>query len=332
MMIREMHLFAGIGGGIYGGQLLGHKCVAGVEIDKYCQGVLLQRQRDGWMDNFTIYGDITQLAGQDFRGKFDVLCGGFPCQAFSHAAHGNNIATKNLWGEMKRFIEESNAPIVFGENVTVKAIENARVELEEMGYDVKICSLSCAEIGADHRRVRFWLLAEKDGETFLKLVKNIINQPKLRADIWTYSPDNFDYPQEGIQRGHQLKAVGNAQSPFVAAAAFRILVNRHIKHYPAEKTVVTQSEIDEVFDIQKTWIKQTYGENIGFVHTPTTIANYNTPSMQKHLGCRNYHEIFDKPKPKDAEYLMGFPIGASYPGPMNSPISKPWNQVEGEDS
>lgn len=43
-MIKEFHLFAGIGGGIYGGMILGHKCCAGVEIDKYCQEVLKQRQ------------------------------------------------------------------------------------------------------------------------------------------------------------------------------------------------------------------------------------------------------------------------------------------------
>ena len=32
-IIQEFHLFAGIGGGIYGGELLGHRCCAGVEID-----------------------------------------------------------------------------------------------------------------------------------------------------------------------------------------------------------------------------------------------------------------------------------------------------------
>ena len=60
-MIKEFHLFAGIGGGIYGGQLLGHQCVAGVEIDEFCKGVLRQRQADGWMHNFDIYGDLTKL-------------------------------------------------------------------------------------------------------------------------------------------------------------------------------------------------------------------------------------------------------------------------------
>lgn len=75
-MIKEFHLFAGIGGGIYGGMLLHHKCVGGVEINQYCQTVLKQRQSDGWMNEFPIYDDITTIDGKKFKEKFDVLCGG----------------------------------------------------------------------------------------------------------------------------------------------------------------------------------------------------------------------------------------------------------------
>jgi site-specific DNA-cytosine methylase len=89
--IKEFHLFAGIGGGIYGGMILKHKCCGGVEIDKYCQDVIKQRQADGWMESFPLYDDITKLNGVDIKGSFDILCGGFPCQAFSYAAHGKNI-------------------------------------------------------------------------------------------------------------------------------------------------------------------------------------------------------------------------------------------------
>ena len=93
------------------------------------------RQLDGWMPNFPIYGDICTLNGSEFKGSFDILCGGFPCQAFSTAAHGKNIKEKNLWGEMLRFIKESEAPIVFAENVVLRAIDKAR----EDGYE--FCSL-----------------------------------------------------------------------------------------------------------------------------------------------------------------------------------------------
>lgn len=322
--IREFHLFAGIGGGIYGGKLLGHTCVGGVEIDEFCQSVLRQRQQDGWMDEFEIYEDVTKLGGYAFRGKFDVLCGGFPCQAFSHAAHGMNIAEKNLWDAMKQFIVDSEAPVVFGENVTFKAIDKARQDLEELGYRVRICELSCNEIGADHQRIRFWLLAVKDSHVYARLAKHLIPQPKLKVNNWTKNPETFTYPTD-IRKGKQLKAIGNAQSPYVAAAAFRVLVNRHLEEGPF-KVNVKKEELEDVFEMQPTWIKVEHPEIEGFVHTPTTIANYSTPSMQKHAGCRNFLALFGRPHPLNAEYLMGFPIGASYPGSIKTPIAQQWNE------
>lgn len=309
-MTKEFHLFAGIGGGIYGGELLGHKCCAGVEIDDYCQKVLRQRQEDGWMDKFPIYGDIRQLNGKDYSGKFDVLCGGFPCQAFSHAAHGKNIAEKNLWDEMYRFAIESQAPIVFGENVTLKALTKAKEDLEKIGYKVELCKLSCGELGADHRRDRYWLLGVKDQDVFKRVAKHITGLPKFTAQCWAEDPSLVQKQSPVTNRREQLKAVGNAQSPFVAACVFRILVNRHLNgkyHSP----IAAKEEIEAVFVSQDTWIKKNYGQDFGYVHTPTTMANYSAPSMMKHQGCRNFKEVFKKPAPYNAEYLMGFPIGAS---------------------
>lgn len=308
--IREFHLFAGIGGGIYGGELLGHQCCGGVEIDDYCQKVLRQRQSDGWMNEFPIYGDIKQLNGGTFKNNFDILCGGFPCQAFSHAAHGNNISEKNLWDEMYRFVIESNAPVVFGENVTFKALSKAKEDLEKVGYAVELCKLSCGELGADHRRDRFWLLAVKDKSVFNRIANHLQNLPKFSARCWESNPFNLKELSPITNRREQLKAVGNAQSPFVAACVFRILVNRHLSNSEKDP-IATADEVNKVFAKTTTWIKSKYGDDFGYVHTPTTMANYSAPSMMKHLGCRNFKTVFDKPSPFNAEYLMGFPLGAS---------------------
>ena len=309
--IKELHLFAGIGGGIYGGELLGHKCCGAVEIDGFCKKILSLRQQDGWMNQFPIYGDITKLNGYDFIGSFDVLCGGFPCQAFSHAAHGKNIAEKNLWEHMYRVALESDAPVVFGENVTFKALDKARSDLISAGYTVQLCKLSCEELGADHRRDRYWLLAVKDYNVFNKIATHLKSLPKFKTQCWAISPFAYDYPEDEISRRQQLKAIGNAQSPFVAASVFRILANRHLRKNTQELVNVLSWEIQEVVDVVPTWIKREYGINKGLVHTPTTMANYSCPSMMKHSGCRNYNEIFGRPIARDAEYLMGFPIGAS---------------------
>jgi len=321
--IQEFHLFAGIGGGIYGGELLGHQCCAGVEISEFCQTVLKQRQKDGWMNEFEIYGDLRSLNGKDFKGKFDVLCGGFPCQAFSTAAHGKNIAEKNLWDEMFRFVKESDAPVVFGENVVLRAISKAKTDLEAVGYKVKFCRLSCSDLGADHQRNRFWLLAVKDEKVFERIKNHIQSLPVFKGKYWSNNPDLLGDEVSVTDRREQLKGVGNAQSPFVAASAFRVLVNRHIENGDYTE-VVSDEEIAKVFEIQKTWIKETFGEDMGLVHTPTTMANYSAPSMMKHQGCRNFKKVFEKPSPKNAEYLMGFPLGASSPNPQGKNNLKKW--------
>ena len=322
--IKEFHLFAGIGGGIYGGKLLGHECCAAVEIDDFCQKILSLRQQDGWIDQFPVYGDITKLDGRDYVGSFDVLCGGFPCQAFSHAAHGKNIAEKNLWDHMYRFVQESDAPIVFAENVTFKALDKARSDLQKIGYSVQLCKLSCQDLGADHRRDRFWLLAVKDDGVFKKIATHITQLPKLTTQCWAQSPFDYSYPEDETNRRLQLKAIGNAQSPFVAATVFRILVNRHINGNTKEQVNASLAEIDNVIKVVPTWIKRTYGARKGLVHTPTTMANYSCPSMMKHSGCRNYNEIFGRPIARDAEYLMGFPIGASIANNVTTENLEKW--------
>lgn len=350
--IKEFHLFAGIGGGIYGGELLGNECCAGVEIMPYARGVLKQRQQDGWMPKFPILPDVTKLAKEaesgdgytDLDGKkhkiqFDVLCGGFPCQAFSTAAHGKNIASKNLWDFMFEFVKASKAPVVFGENVVLRAIEKARADLEGVGYKVERVRLGCEDLGADHRRNRFWLLAVRDDETgaatFKRLAKHISGLPKLTGGCWTKSPEEtaVTVEMQACDRRDQLLGIGNAQSPFVAASAFRVLVNRHLNFIEGQSEVVSENELSRVYECKETWITRHFKKTKlidGLVHTPTTMANYCCKSMMKHQGCKNYVTVFCggdmsiKPDPRDAEYLMGFPLGASCPHPVGPANIKRW--------
>ncbi|MBQ6329702.1 MAG: DNA cytosine methyltransferase [Kiritimatiellae bacterium] len=335
-VIREFHLFAGIGGGIYGGKLLRHQCVGAVEIMPYARNVLAQRKKDGWMDksmDIDSHTDITTLNGADIRGAFDVLCGGFPCQAFSTAAHGKNIAEKNLWDHMFRVAQESDAPIVFGENVVLRAIEKAKADLESVGYQVERVRLSCSDIGADHQRNRYWLLAVKDWKVFAKLAAHLASLPKLTGDYWHRSMQEAGAAVEvkRSDRRDQLLGVGNAQSPFAAATAFRILVNRHLNHDDGRSELVSDEELGSVFEKRRTWIDRTYRDTgiiTGLVHTPTTMANYACPSMMKHEGCRNFTEVFGRPEPMNAEYLMGFPLGASSPNPQSMTNIERWGEVK----
>lgn len=322
-MIREFHLFAGIGGGIYGGELLGHNCCGGVEIDEFCKKILRQRQNDGWMPQFPIYDDVTTINGADFKGKFDVLCGGFPCQAFSYAAHGNNIEEKNLWPYMYTFVSQSDAPVVFAENVTIVAIDKAKADLESLGYRVVRSRLACMDLHADHKRPRFWLLAVKDENIFKKVAIHVCSLPKFKAGFWLDDPHKIVYPAPVAVLAPQKKGVGNAQAPIAAAIAFRILVNRLINGGPSCVNP-SDEEISAVFSKHETWIQsQNPGDPI-YIHTPTTMGNYHYKSMMKHPSCAKYVRVFGKPTALHAEYLMGFPIGASSPYPLNKQNYEQW--------
>jgi DNA (cytosine-5)-methyltransferase 1 len=116
--MNELALFAGSGGGILGGHLLGWRTVAAVEIEDYPRRVLLQRQADGLLPRFPIWDDICTFDGHPWRGKVDVISGGFPCQDISAAGKGDGLdgERSGLWTEMARLVGEVRPRFVFVEN------------------------------------------------------------------------------------------------------------------------------------------------------------------------------------------------------------------------
>ena len=107
--MRELALFAGAGGGILGGRMLGWRTVCAVEIADYPRRVLLQRQQDGVLGQFPIWDDVTTFDGTAWRGKVDVISGGFPCQDISCVGKGLGIESgkrSGLWKEYARIIRE----------------------------------------------------------------------------------------------------------------------------------------------------------------------------------------------------------------------------------
>ncbi len=60
---------------------------------------------------------------------------------------------------------------------------------------------------------------------------------------------------------------------------------------------------------RKTWVQTIYGKDFGYLHTPTTKANYSAASMQKWESARNFTMVFGIPTPQNQSWLMGFPLG-----------------------
>ena len=112
-----------------------------------------------------------------------------------------------------------------------------------------------------------------------------------------------------------------------AAVAFRLLVNRHLEHKFNGPTPDI-AEIDAIYEKTTTWIRQQDPDDPIYVHTPTTMGNYHYASMQKHPSCVKYVKYFGKPTALHAEYLMGFPIGASSPFALSKDNYQIWlNQI-----
>lgn len=163
-MLNELALFAGAGGGILGGRLLGWNTVAAVEIERYPRECLLQRQRDGILPPFPVWDDIRSFDGKPWRGIVDVVSGGFPCQDISAAGKGAGIegSRSGLWAEMHRIVCEVRPRYVFVENspaLTSRGLGRVLGDLAASGYDAAWMVLGAADVGAPHRRDRIWILA-----------------------------------------------------------------------------------------------------------------------------------------------------------------------------
>jgi DNA (cytosine-5)-methyltransferase 1 len=167
--MNELALFAGAGGGILGGKLLGWRTVCAVEWEPYPASVLCARQNDGLLPPFPIWDDVQTFDGKPWRGIVDVVSGGFPCQDISAAGKGAGIdgERSGMWGEMARIIREVRPRFVFVENspmLTSRGLGRVLGDLASMGFDAKWGVLGAADVGANHQRDRIWIVAKWHGQ------------------------------------------------------------------------------------------------------------------------------------------------------------------------
>lgn len=185
--MNHASLFSGIGGFDLAAREAGWDNVFQCEIDPFCQSVLRYH-----FPKTVLYEDIKRTDFSSWKGKVDVLTGGFPCQGFSLA--GRRKGTEDdryLWPEMLRVIRETRPRWVVGENVigitsmvqpgsetdvetkgghgeegheeTVLeqgyVIDTICDDLEREGYPVQPVVIPACGVGAPHRRYRVWFIA-----------------------------------------------------------------------------------------------------------------------------------------------------------------------------
>jgi len=263
--MNELALFAGAGGGILGGRLLGWRTICAVELDSYAASVLVARQNDGCLEPFPVWDDITTFDGEPWRGRVDVVSGGFPCQDISACGSGAGIdgERSGLWGEMARVIREVRPRHVYVENspmLTSRGLHRVLGDLAEMGFNAQWGVLGADDVGANHIRKRIWIAANAHRERGRKATlcvtrgqnqaqpgpdgkeEHMANahsasigregwRPEGREAIkgdgwWGTEPDVGRVANGVASRVDRLKCLGNGQVPAVAATAFRLLRER----------------------------------------------------------------------------------------------------------
>ena len=170
--MKFLDLFAGIGGFRLGMESAGHECVGFCEIDKFARkSYKAIHDTKGEIE----LHDITAVSDESIRriGRVDIICGGFPCQAFSIAGNrrGFEDTRGSLFFEIARFASILRPKYLFLENVkgllnhdggaTFETILGA---LDELGYNVEWENINSKNFGVPQNRERVLIVGHLRGE------------------------------------------------------------------------------------------------------------------------------------------------------------------------
>ena len=200
---RFIDLFAGIGGIRLGFESVGGKCVFSSEFDEdACKT---------YEANFGEHpsGDITKIEAKDIP-DFDILLGGFPCQAFSIIGKKEGFANETcgtLFFDIERILKEKRPPAFMLENVrnltahdngnTFKVIKS---HLEALGYKVYAKVLNALDYGVPQKRERIIIVGFINDVSFSFPEPVSINERKTLADILEDNVDKKYYVREEIKQ------------------------------------------------------------------------------------------------------------------------------------
>ena len=218
-------VFSGIGGPEVAATMLGWENLFHCEINPFGRKVL-----DYWYPNSKSYEDITTTDFREWRGRVDVLTGGFPCQPFSYAGRRRGAEDdRYLWPSMYRAIDEIQPTWVVAENVAgiLTMVEQGEVskvagtaslfdalddlrgryelretftlqricsDLESHGYAVQPVLVPACAVGAPHRRDRVFIVARR-----------IASDTDNGTDRRTAREDEGKGREERIQERHEVR-------------------------------------------------------------------------------------------------------------------------------
>lgn len=154
-----LELFAGAGGMALGFENAGLQTISLNEIDKHAVETL-RFNRPKWD---VVAGDVADIDFKSYRGKADIVSGGFPCQSFSYAGHSRGFEDirGTLFFEFARAVKEIQPKIALGENVRGlvrhdhgRTLATMVRVLEDLGYKVAYKVLRAQFLDVAQKRER----------------------------------------------------------------------------------------------------------------------------------------------------------------------------------
>lgn len=199
---RFIDLFAGIGGIRLGFESVGGHCVFSSEWDKdACKT---------YKANFgeVPAGDITQIDAKDIP-DFDILLGGFPCQAFSIIGKKEGFENETcgtLFFDIERILKEKRPKAFMLENVRNLVAHNGgntfqviRTHLEALGYTVYAKVLNALDFGVPQKRERIIIVGFLDNVDFTFPSPIPESERKTLSDVLETNVAEKYYVREAIR-------------------------------------------------------------------------------------------------------------------------------------
>lgn len=312
--MKFLDLFAGIGGFRLGMESAGHECIGFCEIDKFA--------RESYKAIHDTKGeielhDITTVSDEFIRGigRVDVICGGFPCQAFSIAGNrrGFEDTRGTLFFEIARFASILRPRYLFLENVKGllnhqkgDTFETMLRVLDELGYNVEWQVLNSKNFGVPQNRERVFIIGHlrgTSGRTIFPIGRDVPEANRKRNVELFVVPVLTPNRLEKRQNGRRFKTNGEPMFTLTAQDQHGILIeDKKLKIREATTKGYAEARVGDSVNIANINSKTKRGR-VG-----NQIANTLLASEQQGVVGSDYR--IRRLTPKECWRLQGFPDSA----------------------
>jgi DNA (cytosine-5)-methyltransferase 1 len=301
-------LFSGFGAADLAATWVGWDNAFWCEIDDFPRTVLSY-----WFPKSKGYGNIKETDFTPWRGKIDILTGGFPCQPFSVAGQRKGQEDdRYLWPEMLRAIREIRPTWIIGENVggiismvqpgseiTVESqaslfeeadketileqeyvVETVCRDLEQEGYKVHPIVIPACAVGAPHRRDRIFFIAYRSdagAESVQRKRKDRVYQSEITSDTNSHDAGRSGHEEVECQTGKSQTA--ERKWEWVRCNAKRIGKEGTFTYSQCTGSGQIQQEIQS---------QQPDGNGVNGISHERNVTDTNGQMLQKRLKTRRW--------------------------------------------